>query len=118
MRVPGVSVALVIVAATLGVPSCRRDSGAAANKAAAATHSITIEAVSYKPETLTLNVGDTIVWINKDPFPHTATSRPAGFDSKEMRADGGSWTYTASKAGDFRYVCTLHPTMQGVLHVR
>ena len=118
MRSRSICVALVLVATPLGLLSCRRDPGAAASAPASATHTITIEAVSFTPDSLTLNVGDTVVWINKDPFPHTATSGTAGFDSKEIRADAGSWTYTATKPGDFGYVCTLHPTMRGVLHVK
>ena len=59
--------------------------------------------------------GDTVVWINKDPFPHTVTAKGV-FDSHAMAA-GRSWTYTARKAGEFAYICTLHPTMKGTLKV-
>ncbi|HET7220455.1 MAG TPA: hypothetical protein VFJ02_20525, partial [Vicinamibacterales bacterium] len=86
MRVMRASVArgaLVLVAAALG-QSCSSDPGAAASKPAPSTHTITIEAVSYAPATLTVNVGDTVAWVNKDPFAHTATSQAAGFDSKEI----------------------------------
>ena len=48
------------------------------------------------------------MWLNRDPFPHTATS-PV-FDSKAIAA-GGSWKYIARTRGTFSYVCTLHPTM-------
>ena len=109
--------ALVLAAAASGA-ACRRDSGAAARAPAPATHTITIEAVSYAPTVVTVNVGDAVVWVNKDPFPHTATSTAAGFDSKEIGGDAGSWTYTATRSGDFPYVCTLHPTMTGVLRVK
>ena len=108
---------LGLLAATLGL-ACTGSPGDAAGKPAPSTHTITIEAVSYAPAALTVNVGDRIVWVNKDPFPHTATSPAAGFDSKEIGADAGSWTFTTQHAGDFPYVCTLHPTMKGVLHVR
>ena len=106
----------MLVAATLAA-ACGGD-GAAAAKPPPATHTIAIEGVSYVPLSLTVNAGDRIVWVNRDPFPHTATSQAAGFDSKEIAGDGGSWTYTAERSGDFDYLCTLHPTMTGVVHVR
>ena len=92
--------------------------GAAAigDAVAATTHTVVIEGVKYEPESLTVKRGDTVVWMNKDPFPHTVTSKGA-FDSHDIAA-GKSWKYTASKAGEFAYVCTLHPNMKGTLSVK
>ena len=81
-----------------------------------ATHQVVIEAVRFDPQELTVKVGDTIVWINHDPFPHTITAVGKQFDSHEIAA-GHSWQYTAKKAGVFAYACTLHPTMLGTLRV-
>jgi plastocyanin len=89
-------------------------SGAAV--AASATQTVTIDGLKYDPDPLTVNRGDTIVWVNKDPFPHTVTAKGA-FDSHEIAA-GKSWKYIATKAGEYSYVCTLHPNMQGTLTVR
>jgi len=80
-----------------------------------ATHTVVIEALAYAPETLTVKRGDTIVWVNKDPFPHTVTAKGA-FDSHDIAA-GKSWKYTARKAGEYAYICTLHPNMKGTLKV-
>ena len=84
--------------------------------AAAATHTITIDAMAYSPATLHVKRGDTVVWVNKDPFPHTSTSKVGGFDSQTIAA-GKSWTLTAAKKGTFAYTCTFHPTMKGTLRV-
>ena len=79
------------------------------------THTIIMQAVSYAPTALTVKRGDTVVWVNKDPFPHTATS--AGhFDSKSI-APGASWKYKANKVGVFPFTCTFHPNMNGTLTV-
>lgn len=80
------------------------------------THTVTIEGMRFQPETLTVERGDTIVWINKDLVPHTATSTAGNFDSKLIEADK-SWKYTARKKGDFAYICTFHPTMKAMLQV-
>jgi plastocyanin len=45
------------------------------------------------------------------------TSKAVAFDSKAIAA-GKAWTYRATKKGDFPYVCTLHPTMSGTIHVQ
>jgi plastocyanin len=81
------------------------------------THTVVTEGLKFQPETLTINLGDSVVWVNKDPFPHTATSKAGGFDSKQIDA-GKSWTYTPKTKGEAAYVCTFHPTMTGRLRVR
>jgi plastocyanin len=81
-----------------------------------ARHVVTIEGTSFQPESLRVKSGDVVVWVNKDPFPHTATSKAGGFDSREIGPDK-TWSLETSKKGAFAYVCTLHPTMKGVLRV-
>ena len=83
---------------------------------AATTHTIVIEAVTYRPESVTVKRGDTVLWINKDPFPHTVTAKGV-FDSHVI-LPGRSWKYTPRKTGDHAYTCTLHPTMRGTLKVQ
>ena len=80
------------------------------------THTVTIEGMRFQPEVLTVARGDTIVWVNKDIVPHTATSTSGAFDSKLIQADK-SWRYTIHKKGDFAYICTFHPTMKAMLRV-
>ena len=79
------------------------------------THEVVVQGLQYVPETLKVGRGDVVVWINKDPFPHTATA-PGAFDSGSIAA-GGSWRFTARRAGTFPYVCTLHSNMKGMLQV-
>ena len=81
------------------------------------THTVVIEGTTFAPASLTIASGDSVVWLNKDPFPHTATSKAGGFDSQVIAA-GESWKYVARKKGDFAYICTLHTTMKGVLRVK
>ena len=60
--------------------------------------------------------GDTVVWINRDPFPHTATSTSGAFDSGSIAPDK-SWKFRLLKKGDLDYICSLHPTMKARLTV-
>ena len=80
------------------------------------THTVTIEGMRFQPERLTVARGDTIVWVNKDLVPHTATSEAGRFDSQTIPVEK-SWAFTATKRGDFPYVCTFHPTMTARLTV-
>ena len=112
---------LVMIAMTSGA-AAGATSQAAAKPAAkgaakAATHKVTIEGTRFDTADLTVNAGDSIVWENKDPYPHTATSKTGGFDSKDIASEK-SWKYVAKKKGDFPYVCTIHPSMKGTIHVK
>ena len=104
-----------MAAAALFVSGC----GAEPPRAAAqpATHTVTIDGTRFEPGDLTVRAGDTVVFVNKDPFPHTATSRAGGFDSQAIDA-GKSWRYQPDKPGDFPYLCSYHQTMTATLRVR
>ena len=85
--------------------------------AASGTHTIVIADMKFVPETLTVKAGDTVVWVNKDFFPHTAIAQDHSFDSRDI-ATSESWKYVATKKGPFSYICTLHPTMKATLIVK
>ena len=90
---------------------------AASDRAEPQTHTVTIEGMRFQPEVLTVSRGDTIVWVNRDLVPHTATSESGSFDSKTIQTDE-SWKYTAGTRGDFAYICAFHPTMTAILRVK
>ena len=100
--------ALSVVLGTMGV--------ATGDQPKSATHTVTIESMRFQPAVLTVAAGDTIVWVNKDLVPHTATSKAGDFDSKEIQADK-SWRHTIQTTGEFAYICTFHPTMKAMLRV-
>src|SRR5215471_19308878 len=69
-------------------------------------HTVVIENMQYNPPELRVRRGERIVWVNKDLFPHTVTAASRAFDSGSIAADS-SWTYVASKAGEYAYGCTF-----------
>ncbi len=109
--------ALAALVAASGLVMATMTTGAAAGAAKPATHKVTIEGTKFDTAELTVNAGDSIVWENKDPYPHTATSKTGGFDSKDIASEK-SWKYVANKKGDFPYICTIHPSMKGTIHVK
>ena len=84
--------------------------------AAPVVHTVTIDGFEFHPPEVTVGKGEVVVWVNKDPVPHTATAKGAALDSGSIAASG-SFRFTATREGRFDYVCTLHPTMKGVLVV-
>ncbi len=81
------------------------------------THQVSIEAMQFAPPTIVVAPGDTVVWTNKDIFPHTATAQGKRFDSSEIGANR-SWTFMAKDKGSFDYICSYHPTMKATLIVK
>jgi plastocyanin len=85
--------------------------------AKSAVHTVVIENMQFNPAQLRVHRGERIVWVNKDLFPHTATAASHAFDSGSIAASS-SWTYVASKPGEYAYGCTFHPTMKGIIEVQ
>jgi plastocyanin len=84
--------------------------------ASAATHTVAIEGMRFNPDGLTVERGDTVIWVNKDLVAHTVASVPA-FNSNEI-VPGASWSYVVRDPGNYAYGCTLHPTMKATLTVK
>ena len=82
-----------------------------------AAHTVVMENVQFTPAALTVHRGERIVWVNRDPFPHTATSTAKAFDSGSI-PPGGSWSFTPRKAGSYPYGCAFHPVMKGTITVQ
>lgn len=83
----------------------------------AAATAVKIDNFSFGPQTLTIPVGGTVTWTNRDDIPHTAVSTDGVFKSKVMDTDEG-FSYTFTKAGEYSYYCTIHPKMTGKVVVR
>src|SRR6266849_4304312 len=71
----------------------------------------------FAPKEITIAPGTKIVWTNRDETPHTVTSNDKSFASKGLDTDD-KFEHTFAGEGDFSYICTVHPFMSGVVHVR
>ena len=78
---------------------------------------VDIAKFAYAPKEITVAPGTRIVWTNRDETPHTVTSSDKSFASKGMDTDD-AFEHTFDREGDFGYLCTVHPFMTGVVHVR
>jgi nitrite reductase (NO-forming) len=76
---------------------------------------------AFDPNTVTVKVGDTVTWTNGDATMHTVTSgtsdgtagTPDGTFDSGFLAEGATWSYTFTEAGEFPYYCLPHPWMIG-----
>ena len=75
----------------------------------AATIQITMENLVVSPAEASAKVDDTIEWINKDIFAHTATARNGDWDV--TMPPKKTVTLVLKKAGTIEYYCRFHPNM-------
>ena len=83
----------------------------------APTVDLNITKFTFVPKEITIAPGTKIIWTNRDETPHTVTSNDKSFASKGLDTDD-KFEHTFSSEGDFGYICTVHPFMTGVVHVR
>jgi plastocyanin len=69
-----------------------------------------IDEFAFKPDTITVPVGTTVVWENKDDIPHTVVAVDRTFRSPALDTDD-KFRFTFNKEGTFEYFCSLHPNM-------
>jgi plastocyanin len=83
----------------------------------AATAEVKIDNFSFGPATVTVAVGTTLTWTNRDDIPHTVVSTDGVFKSKVLDTDE-KFSYTFAKAGTYAYFCSIHPKMTGKVVVQ
>jgi plastocyanin len=78
-------------------------------------HTVVMDNMNFGSMPAGAKVGDTIIWVNRDTVPHTATTRGKGFD---VRLQAGQRAkMTLKKAGNFAVYCIYHPAMRTSLKV-
>ena len=83
---------------------------------------ISSDILNFNLQSLTVRLGDTITWTNRDPVQHTTTSGQNGvFDGAGWNSlllnDGQPFSYTLATAGTFPYTCRVHFYMNGTITV-
>lgn len=77
---------------------------------------ILIEGFAYKPATIAINVGDTVTWTNLDGAPHTVSADDDSFNSDTL-GQNDTFSHTFNTAGEFSYICDIHPSMMASVTV-
>ena len=92
--------------------------GRASEPPAPAAVQVNIFNYKFDPATVTVPVGTTVTWTNKDEIPHTVASSDKSFPGSSGLDTGDSYSYTFTKPGSYAYFCTLHPFMTGKVVVQ
>jgi len=69
----------------------------------------------FSPSTLHAEAGETITFMNQDPFAHNVSG--TGWGNYEDMGQGDRFTTSFADDGIYPFACTLHPGMTGVVVV-
>lgn len=106
------SVTIAIVLLVAGSPSVTAN-----DQPSTANAEVKIDNFVFGPQTLTVPIGATVTWTNKDDIPHTTVSTDGVFKSKVMDTDE-KFSFKFTKAGTYSYYCSVHPKMIGKVVVQ
>jgi 3',5'-cyclic-AMP phosphodiesterase len=85
---------------------------------AGALRPISISNFTFAPAAITVRAGQEVTWMNEDDAPHTVVGTDAGSPLKSPALDtGDKYSVRLTQAGTYRYFCSLHPHMTGVVNV-
>lgn len=87
------------------------------NAGAGPVATVTMDHNTFIPGEVTVVPGTTVTWVNKEAMPHTVVDLNKGFRSKTLTKDA-SFSFTFATAGDYDYLCSIHPNMKGRVIVK
>lgn len=76
---------------------------------------VIISEMKYNPDNISINKGDTIVFINNDIVSHDVTEENKAWTSSELKV-GDVWKTIPDKSAN--YFCSIHLVMKGAFTVK
>jgi len=105
----------VALSATALISAGNRQDGAT-QVAHAQSAAVTIQSFAVQPNPITITMGTTLTWINKDSTPHALNASDGAWSTASINT-GNSASVTFSQAGTFTYYCRIHQRMHGTVIV-
>jgi len=87
------------------------------NNSTTPSANIEIRSFAFVPSEITINVGNTLTWVNNDLVPHTITSDSGTELNSPTLSKGKTFSYTFNTAGTYEYHCSIHSSMKGKIIV-
>jgi len=78
---------------------------------------IKMQNIAFAPKSATVKVGQKVTWTNADTVDHNVTANSGASFKSQNFGNGGTFSFTPTKAGTIKYVCTIHPGMTATLTV-
>jgi plastocyanin len=92
-------------------------SAQAAAKAKPSKGDVNIASFAFMPATVSATAGKPVSFLNTDDTPHQVTVANNG-PRTPVFLRGQKASLTIDKAGEYAYICGLHPSMKGVIQVK
>jgi amicyanin len=109
------AVRLAILFTRLATTPCLAEEANGTGVAPVAT--VTMDHNTFIPAEITVVPGSTVTWTNTEAMPHTVVDQNKAFRSKTLVKDA-SFSFTFTTAGDYDYLCSIHPFMKGKVIVK
>lgn len=77
---------------------------------------VVMQGFAFRPDTVTIAVGQSVTWTNQDGTQHDAVSDEGVFSSP-LLSRGETFSFTFDTAGTYTYHCDPHPYMTGTIVV-
>ncbi len=81
------------------------------------TQSVAIQDNAFTPADVSVSAGSSVAWTNNDDVPHTVTFSDSSVESSDELAKGDDFSTDFAEAGEYSYVCAIHPDMKGKVTV-
>jgi plastocyanin len=78
---------------------------------------IGMKGLQFAPKDVTVKVGTTVTWKNLEDVPHNVVAEAGADFESDTFGEDGTYEFKAEKPGSVKYVCTIHPGMQGTITV-
>ena len=119
-------VLLLCAAGALAAAGCGSSNNSSSTSTPAASSSsssssggvaIKMQNIAFDPKSVTVKVGQKVTWTNDDSVDHNVTSQSGETIKSQNFGKGATFSFTPTKAGTIKYVCTIHPGMDATLTV-
>lgn len=116
------SILAASLAAALLVAACSGDEATTTTAEATTTttvgteFAVVMESFAFTPAELTVPVGATVTWTNRHGARHDVVAADGTFESP-LFGEGETFSFTFTAPGEYPYVCTIHPGMEGKIIV-
>jgi plastocyanin len=111
LRALRLTILFTVLASAPGLAEDANNAGAEPAAAVSMDHN------TFIPGEITVVPGTTVTWVNKEAMSHTVVDMNKRFRSKTLAKDA-SFSFTFAIAGDYDYLCSIHPNMKGKVIVK
>ena len=84
--------------------------------APATAGAVDIAEFAFVQSAVAVPVGSTVTWTNSDQFAHSVVADDGSFESESLD-NGDTFAHAFAAAGEFSYICGIHPYMEATITV-